>query len=160
MRPVVQSLAEAGTPFRGALYAGVILTEHGPQVLEFNARFGDPETQVIMPLIEGDLLAAMLACAEGRLQEDMLGRRSGAAACVVLAAAGYPEKPRRGDPIRGVEVAFTPDVLLFHAGTDWQDGQLSTAGGRVLGVTGLGVAFDETGRARLRFSLGSFWNRP
>ena len=142
MRPVVQALADIGTPFRGALYAGVILTEHGPQILEFNARFGDPETQVIMPLIEGDLLAALLACAQGQLEENMLSWKAGAAACVVLAAAGYPEKPRRGDPIQGIEDVSTPDVLLFHAGTDWQNGQLVTAGGRVLGVTGMAKTLD------------------
>src|SRR5262249_41459719 len=118
--------------------AGVILTEHGPQVLEFNARFGDPEAQAILPLVEGDLLAALLACADGRLQPDMLSWRQGAAACVVLAAAPYPAAPRRGDPIAGVESIDEPGVLLFHAGTAWSDGQLVTAGGRVLCVTGLG----------------------
>ena len=138
MRPVVRALAAAGTPFCGALYAGVMLTEHGPRVLEFNARFGDPEAQVILPLIEGDLLAALLACAKGRLLPDMLGWRAGAAACVVLAAAGYPEAPRRGNPIVGTEAALDEaGVLIFHAGTDWRDGSLVTAGGRVLCVTGL-----------------------
>jgi phosphoribosylamine--glycine ligase len=140
MRPVVRALADAGTPFRGALYAGVMLTADGPCILEFNARFGDPETQVILPLIEGDLLAALLACAEGRLKPDMLRWNTGAAACVVLAAAGYPESPRRGDIISGVEsAAEEPGVLVFHAGTDWRDGALVTAGGRVLCVTGLGL---------------------
>jgi phosphoribosylamine---glycine ligase len=137
IRPVVRELAADGAPFRGALYAGVILTEYGPRVLEFNARFGDPETQVIMPLIEGDLLAALLACAEGRLRPDMLSWRAGAAACVVLAAAGYPEAPRRGDPITGLEAIDEPGALLFHAGTEWDSGQIVTAGGRVLCVTGL-----------------------
>jgi phosphoribosylamine--glycine ligase len=108
-------------------------------VLEFNARFGDPETQVIMPLLEGDLLAALLACAEGRLQPDMLGWSDGAAACVVLASAGYPEAPRTGAVISGIEsAAEEPGALLFHAGTDWGKGTLITTGGRVLCVTGLG----------------------
>jgi phosphoribosylamine--glycine ligase len=138
MLPVVQALADAGTPFRGALYAGLMLTNHGPQVLEFNARFGDPETQAILPLVGGDLLAALLACAEGRLDPEMLNWRAGAAACVVLAAEGYPGTPRRNDPIAGIEAAEDPNVHLFHAGTTWQDGRLVTAGGRVLGVTGLG----------------------
>jgi phosphoribosylamine--glycine ligase len=139
MRPVVRALANAGTPFRGALYAGVILTEQGPSILEFNARFGDPETQVILPLIEGDLLEALLACAEGRLKPDMLGWNSGAAACVVLAAAGYPESPRRGDIIYGIESATEePGVLVFHAGTERRNGALVSAGGRVLCITGLG----------------------
>ncbi|HJZ46001.1 MAG TPA: phosphoribosylamine--glycine ligase [Roseiflexaceae bacterium] len=139
MLPAVRAMAAHGLPFRGALYAGVMLTEHGPHILEFNARFGDPETQVILPLIEGDLLAALLACAEGRLQPDMLRWSAGATACVVLAAAGYPEAPRAGDIISGVEsAAEEPGVLLFHAGTDWSNGALVTAGGRVLCVTGLG----------------------
>ncbi|MFN8501428.1 phosphoribosylamine--glycine ligase [Kouleothrix sp.] len=139
MLPVVRELAAAGTPFRGALYAGVMLTPHGPRVLEFNARFGDPETQVILPLLDGDLLAALSACAAGRLDEAALSWRDGAAACVVLAAHGYPAAPRRGDPIAGLEaLADLPDVLVFHAGTEWADGATVTAGGRVLCVTGLG----------------------
>jgi phosphoribosylamine--glycine ligase len=139
MWPVVRTLAAAGMRFRGALYAGVILTEHGPHILEFNARFGDPETQVILPLLEGDLLAALLACAEGRLAPNMLGWSDRAAACVVLAAANYPDTPRRGDPIFGLEtVVDFADVLVFHAGTEWVEGTTVTAGGRVLCVTGLG----------------------
>jgi phosphoribosylamine--glycine ligase len=139
MMPAVQAMAANGQPFRGALYAGVMLTQHGPRILEFNARFGDPETQVILPLVEGDLLAALLACAEGRLKPDMLRWSEGAAACVVLAAPGYPEAPRIGAVISGVEsAAEEPGVLLFHAGTDWGAGALITAGGRVLCVTGIG----------------------
>jgi phosphoribosylamine--glycine ligase len=138
MYPVVRALHEAGTPFCGALYAGVMLTEHGPQALEFNARFGDPETQALMPLIEGDLLAALLACAEGWLRGDEIGWREGAAMCVVLAADGYPEAPRVGNPISGVEAADEPGAIVFHSGTAWRDGQLVTNGGRVLGVTGVG----------------------
>jgi phosphoribosylamine--glycine ligase len=138
MYPVVRALHEAGTPFCGALYAGVMLTEHGPQALEFNARFGDPETQALMPLIEGDLLAALLACAEGWLRGDEIGWREGAALCVVLAADGYPEAPRVGNPISGVEAADEPGAIVFHSGTAWRDGQLVTNGGRVLGVTGVG----------------------
>jgi phosphoribosylamine--glycine ligase len=138
MRPVVRALAAAGTPFRGALYAGVMLTERGPRVLEFNARFGDPETQAIVPLIEGDLLPSLLACAHGRLEPGALQWSGGAAACVVLAASGYPEAPRRGDAIQGVEAADEPGALVFHAGTAWENGSLITAGGRVLCVTGLG----------------------
>ena len=139
MLPAVQAIAANNQPFCGALYAGVMLTEHGPYILEFNARFGDPETQVIMPLIEGDLLAALLACADRRLQPDMLSWGAGSTACVVLASAGYPEAPRTGDVISGVEsAAEEPGALLFHAGTDWAEGALVTAGGRVLCVTGLG----------------------
>jgi phosphoribosylamine---glycine ligase len=142
LRPALRALAAAGTPFRGALFAGLILTEHGPRVLEFNARFGDPETQVLLPLVEGDLLPALHACANGRLDPAMLSVTSGAAACVVLAAAGYPDAPRRGDPISGLEAAAGAGALVFHAGTALEDEQLVTAGGRVLGVTGLGPTID------------------
>ncbi|HEU4329372.1 MAG TPA: phosphoribosylamine--glycine ligase [Roseiflexaceae bacterium] len=142
MLPVVGALREAGTPFCGALYAGVMLTEQGPRILEFNARFGDPETQAILPLLRGDLLAALLACAEGGLQPAMLSWGEGAAACVVLAAHGYPEAPRRGDPISGVEAVEHPDTLVFHAGTALEEGRLVTSGGRVLGITGLGADLD------------------
>ena len=141
MRPAVQALERAGTPFRGALYAGLMLTEHGPRVLEFNARFGDPETQVILPLIDGDLLPALAACAgigNMPLSSDMLNWRAGAAACVVLAAHGYPAAPRRGDVITGIEALHYDDVLVFQAGTTWDQGHIVTDGGRVLGVTGLG----------------------
>ena len=139
MLPVVRALAANGTPFRGVLYAGVMLTPDGPRVLEFNARFGDPETQALMPLLEGDLLEALYACATGRLRPNMLTVRPGAAACVVLAAAGYPEAPRAGDPICGLEVvADLPGVVAFHAGTAFAQGTFTTAGGRVLCITGTG----------------------
>lgn len=144
MLPALRALKRAGTPFCGALYAGLILTEHGPRVLEFNARFGDPETQAILPLLEGDLLAALAACAgHGALSSDLLHWTGNAAACVVLAAEGYPDTPRRGDAISGIESITDPHVLIFHAGTAWKNGQLTTAGGRVLGVTGVGVTLRE-----------------
>lgn len=140
MQPVVDVLAARGTPFCGSLYAGLILTEQGPRILEFNARFGDPEAQVVLPLTEGDFLAALRACAEGRLQPGLLSRRPGYAACVVLAAAGYPEAPRRGDVINGIAEVESADLLVFHAGTAQSAAGLVTAGGRVLGVTGLGAS--------------------
>lgn len=140
MQPVVDAMAARGTPFRGALYAGVMLTAQGPRILEFNARFGDPETQVILPLINGDLLAALAACAAGDLGNTELPWASSAAACIVLAAAGYPAAPRSGDVIQGLEsVTDLGDVLVFHAGTTWESPSIVTAGGRVLCVTGLGA---------------------
>lgn len=142
MLPTIRELAARGTPFVGALFAGIMLTETGPRVLEFNARFGDPETQVLMPLLDGDLLAAMLACAEGRLDTAMLRWNGNAAACVVMASAGYPAAPRTGDVIRGLESVEPADALVFHAGTDWRDGTTVTAGGRVLGITGVGATRD------------------
>ncbi|NOK58164.1 MAG: phosphoribosylamine--glycine ligase [Chloroflexi bacterium AL-N10] len=138
IQPVVDALAKAGTPFRGALYAGVILTDAGPQILEFNARFGDPETQILLPLVEGDLLLALHACATGQLQPDRLRWYAGAAACVVLAAHGYPASPRRGDVITGIDTATAQDVLVFHAGTQQHNEELITSGGRVLAVVGRG----------------------
>ena len=142
MLPIVQALAERGTPFRGALYAGIMLTHNGPLVLEFNARFGDPEAQVVLPLLDGDLLPLLQACATGSLAGHTLDWKDGAAACVVLAASGYPDSPRRGDAIEGLESVYDPNVLIFHAGTRWEDSKIVTSGGRVLGITGLGRDVD------------------
>ena len=103
-------------------------------VLEFNCRFGDPETQVILPLLDLDLAELLLACAGGRLASESIAMRAGAAVCVVLAAEGYPERPRAGDPIDGIDVALQSGALVFHAGTDNRDGCLVTNGGRVLSV--------------------------
>jgi phosphoribosylamine--glycine ligase len=124
----------------------MMLTADGPQVLEFNCRFGDPETQPIMCLLESDLAELALACAEGRLG-DVQPRWSGRSAlCVVLASGGYPGKYRKGLPISG-NLAGGEDAVVFHAGTRFDNGQVVTAGGRVLGVTGLG---DDLGLARDR----------
>ncbi len=147
MQPVVNELARRGTPFRGVLYAGIILTADGPKVLEYNARFGDPEAQAVLPLIEGDFLEVLYDCAVGNLRPEKLRRRKGYAVCVVLCAEGYPGKPRKGDPIRGVEAIDDDKVLVFHAGTAIGPNGLCTAGGRVLGVTGLGSTL---ARARAR----------
>lgn len=146
LQPAVDALRELGTPFIGVLYAGLMLTAHGPRVLEFNARFGDPETQALLPLLESDLLEIMLASLEAGLRPDLVRWRAGAAVCVVLAAQGYPEQPRRGDAITLPE-PLPEQTLLFHAGTARQDGQLVTAGGRVLNAVGLGESF-ATARAR------------
>lgn len=125
--------------YRGVLYAGVMVTDAGPKVLEFNCRFGDPETQAILPRIDGDLLPALMACASGGLREDMLSWRSEACTCVVMAAGGYPGPYEKGDTIEGLAQAEKlDDVVVFHAGTARSDGKVVTAGGRVLGVTALG----------------------
>jgi phosphoribosylamine--glycine ligase len=143
MQPTVDELARRGTPFCGVLYAGLMLTADGPRVLEYNARFGDPEAQALLPLIESDLLAAMRDCAAGKLKPEGLKRRKGYAVCVVLAAEGYPDKPRKGDQIHGVEAVDDSNVLLFHAGTRMGPDGLATDGGRVLGVTGLGTTLKQ-----------------
>jgi phosphoribosylamine--glycine ligase len=147
MQPAVDELARRGTPFRGVLYAGIILTADGPRVLEYNARFGDPEAQAVLPLVEGDFLEVLYDCAVGSLHPEKLRRRKGYAVCVVLCAEGYPGRPRKGDLIQGVEAIDDDQLLVFHAGTAITPTGLTTAGGRVLGVTGLGATL---ARARAR----------
>jgi phosphoribosylamine--glycine ligase len=141
--PVVEEMASRGTPFIGCLYAGLMLTADGPRVLEFNCRFGDPETQTIMPRIEGDLAEALEAAATGDLGEVALGIANTAAVTVVLAAERYPEGRDAGSPIEGVEAAEAEGALVFHAGTAVRDGQLATSGGRILNVIGVGDTLEE-----------------
>ncbi|MGO0123323.1 phosphoribosylamine--glycine ligase [Desulfothermobacter acidiphilus] len=139
LEPVVRGLAAEGVVYRGALYAGLMLTKDGPKVLEFNVRFGDPETQPLLYLLQSDLLPALEATREGRLDEVELSWHPGAALCVVLAAAGYPGAARLGDEIQGLEeLAAEEEVMVFHAGTKREDGRWLTAGGRVLNVTARG----------------------
>lgn len=148
LRPTVAAMREENRPFRGLLYAGVMLTATGPRVVEFNCRFGDPETQVVLPLLRDSLLEPMLAIADGtglaRWADQGLQWDAGAAVTTVLAAEGYPDDYPKGMSIRiPEEVESAPDVLLFHAGTELRDGELVTSGGRVLAVTGLGADVAE-----------------
>ena len=138
-------LARRGTPFVGLLFAGLMLTADGPRVLEFNCRFGDPETQSVLPLVEGDLLEACAAAARRDLSSDGagLGIAPGAAVTVVVAAGDYPASGDRGSPIDGIEAAEAAGALVFHAGTAKHDGRVRTNGGRVLNVTGLGATLAE-----------------
>jgi phosphoribosylamine--glycine ligase len=133
--PILEELAKRGSPFVGLLYAGLMLTEDGPRTLEFNCRFGDPETQAILPLVEGNLLDALAAAAAGDLGGASLEAADGAAATVVLAAPGYPDAPEVGGALSGLEEAEAAGGLVFHAGTALRDGALLSAGGRVLNVT-------------------------
>jgi phosphoribosylamine---glycine ligase len=137
-RPVLAELARRRTPFVGALFAGLMLTADGPRVLEFNCRFGDPETQSLLPRLEGDLLEALAAAAHGDLGETALGASPQAAVTVVLAAPDYPERGDSGTPIDGVAEAEAAGALVFHAGTALHDSRLVTNGGRIFGVTALG----------------------
>jgi phosphoribosylamine---glycine ligase len=139
LEPAVAGLRTEGRPYRGALYAGLMLTSEGPMALEFNCRFGDPETQVIVPLLNLDLGELLLACAEGRLATESIATHPRVAVCVVLAADGYPERPRVGDPIHGIESALQTGSLVFHAGTGNRGETLVTSGGRVLSVVGTGA---------------------
>ena len=142
-RPVIAELARRGTPFVGLLYAGLMLTDEGPRVLEFNCRFGDPETQALLPRLEGDLLEALAAAAHGDLSGVALEAGPTAAVAVVLAAGGYPDDPESGIAIGGVEVAGATGALIFHAGTALRHGELVSAGGRVLNVVGTGGSVSE-----------------
>ena len=139
--PVLAELQSRGRPFVGLLYAGLMLTDAGPKVLEFNCRFGDPETQAILPRIDGDLLEALAAAAEGDLDGTAIGMSDGAAVTVVLASRDYPERGDSGTPIAGADDAAA-HALVFHAGTAMRGRQLVTNGGRVLNVTGLGPTLD------------------
>ncbi len=137
--PVLRELRRRGIEYRGVLYAGLMITRDGPKVLEFNCRFGDPETQALLPRWEGPFARTLLDCALGRLDPSLIRWRPEACVCVVMAAGGYPGIYETGDPIEGLEEAERlPDVVVFHAGTARRDGQVVTAGGRVLGVTALG----------------------
>jgi phosphoribosylamine--glycine ligase len=139
VQPILTGLAQASTPFKGCLYPGAIMTSEGPKVLEYNARFGDPETQVYMRLLTADLYALLLACVEGKLNEQSVGWHSGAAVCVVVASEGYPGAYKKGLPIAGLEAAEQVEgVIVFHAGTAIKEGELVTAGGRVLNITAVG----------------------
>jgi phosphoribosylamine---glycine ligase len=142
-RPVIEELARRGSPFVGVLFAGLMLTETGPKVLEFNARFGDPETQSIVPRIQGDLLEALAATANGDLEGVEVVVSEEAAVTIVLAGAGYPEDSDAGTPIDGIEDAEAMGGLVFHAGTALRGGRVVTNGGRVLGVTGTGATVAE-----------------
>ena len=133
--PVIAAMRAEGRTYKGCLYAGLMITKDGPKVIEFNARFGDPETQVVLPLLESDLVDIMLACADGTLQDLDIRWSSGAAVCVVMAAGGYPKSYHKGDAITGLEAAAQAGTVVFHAGTSQKDGQIVTNGGRVLGVT-------------------------
>ncbi len=141
LRPVIDEMRRRGTPFRGVLYGGLMLTDAGPKVLEFNCRFGDPETQVVLPRLASDLLPLLLASAgvtdDFKRQAQAIRWRNEAAVCVILASNGYPGPYEKGHPIKGLE-HVPEDVLVFHAGTEQANDGLVTAGGRVLGVTAVG----------------------
>ncbi len=141
LRPAVEAMAREGAPFRGVLYAGLMITDEGPMVLEFNCRFGDPEAQVVLPRMESDLVPLLLAASGAGGDLESLGEklcwRRESAVCVVLASGGYPGRYETGLPIQGLDDAGG-GVRIFHAGTDLREGQWVTAGGRVLGVTALG----------------------
>lgn len=137
LKPTVRAMAQEGRPFKGILYAGLMITKDGPRVLEYNARFGDPETQVVLPRLKTDLVRIMLAVGEEKLENMEIEWKDEACVSVVMASGGYPGHYKKGFPIQGLE-DLPGDLLVFHSGTAFQDGQIVTAGGRVLAVTALG----------------------
>ncbi len=163
--PTVRGMAEEDTPFIGVLYCGLMMTARGPQLLEYNARFGDPETQAIFLRLESDLVDALEACIDGRLSETELRWSSGAAACVIASSGGYPGAYNTGLPISGLVAASqVPGVQVFHSGTSRVANQLLTSGGRVLGVTASGESLEQAlsrayqGLAEIHFE-GMYYRR-
>ena len=137
LEPMVGAMQKEGMPYVGCLYAGLMITAEGPKVVEFNARFGDPETQVVLPLLDSDLGQVMMACATGALTADMVKWKDSSAACVILASKGYPETSSKGDVIHG-DIKQHDTTIVFHSGTKLVGEEYVTNGGRVLGVVGLG----------------------
>ena len=137
LEPMVGAMQKEGMPYVGCLYAGLMITSEGPKVVEFNARFGDPETQVVLPLLDSDLGQIMMACATGNLTAHMVKWKDSSAACVILASKGYPETSSKGDVIHG-DIKQHDTTIVFHSGTKLVGEEYVTNGGRVLGVVGLG----------------------
>ena len=133
-RPTVEAMAKEGRPFKGCLYFGLMLTPNGPKVVEYNSRFGDPETQPVLSLLETDLLDIMMACTNGTLDQLDIQWSDGAACCIVMASGGYPLDYKKGYEINGLD-SVGENVFVYHAGTKLEDGKYLTNGGRVLGVT-------------------------
>ncbi len=143
-QPIMNKMKEKGMPYKGVLYAGLMITESGLKVLEFNARFGDPETQVILPRLKTDLIDIMESCIDGKLNETNIEWENEAAVCVVIASGGYPGNYKKGELITGIkEAEAIEDVIVFHAGTSLEGENILTFGGRVLGVTSLGANIEQ-----------------
>jgi phosphoribosylamine--glycine ligase len=164
LRRTTEAMAEAGTPYRGLLYGGLMLTAGGPRMLEFNCRFGDPETEAVLPRLRTDLAEVLLACAEARLAGSKVDLSDEASVTVAVASGGYPGSYRTGFPIDGVELAGRVDgVTVFHAGTTERDGRVVTAGGRVLAVSAVGsslsAARTQAYAACERLAFEGMWYR-
>ena len=138
LQPVVDAMKAEGRTYKGCLYAGLMITKDGPKVVEFNARFGDPETQVVLPLLDSDLVEIMLSCTNGTLAQQEINWSHDAAVCVIMASGGYPGSYEKGKEITGLDEAEAAGTVVFHAGTAKKDGKIVTAGGRVLGITARG----------------------
>lgn len=137
IQPTIAALNETGNNYIGCLYCGLMLTSEGPKVVEYNCRFGDPETQVVLPLLNGDVLDLFYSAASGKINKDAVSYNGGASVCVVAASKGYPDSYEKGKVITGIENAESEEVIVYHAGTKEEDGKILTNGGRVLGVTSI-----------------------
>jgi phosphoribosylamine--glycine ligase len=160
VRPAIHAIAELGIPYMGVLYAGIMITSEGIKTIEFNCRLGDPETQVILPMLESDLVPLLLGATEGNLASVPVKWRQGASTCVVAASGGYPSTFEIGKPISGLEEANAqPNCAVFHAGTSLKDDKVVTSGGRVLSVTGFGdTVMDSVANAYLGVGCIQFEN--
>ena len=150
LQPVVDVMSRLGSPFQGVLYAGLMVADGVPYVLEFNARMGDPETQVVLPLLKTDFLDIIEAVVDHRLEQVPVEWHAGHAVCVVMTSAGYPGAYEVGEPIRGLDHLDPQRTMVFHAGTAKHGPQIVTAGGRVLGVTGRGTSLTDAQAAAYR----------
>lgn len=144
LRPTIEGIRKEGNPYRGVLYAGLMITKKGPQVLEFNARFGDPEAQPLMMLLSSDLIRILISCSEGNLHSNQVLFREGASVCVVVASRGYPGHYEKGALIYGLNKISDPEIQVFQTGTAIKDRKVLTNGGRVLGITAYGRNIKET----------------
>lgn len=135
IEPVLEGMKKEGRKFSGCLYAGLMITSEGPKVIEFNCRFGDPETQAVLPLVGGDFLKLLYSAASGKLDKKAVNFPGGTAVCVVAVSGGYPGSYKKGLEILGLEDTDTAELIVFHAGTSWKEDRILTSGGRVLGVT-------------------------
>jgi len=153
IRPTLDGMRTDGKPYKGCLYVGLMMTPDGPKVVEFNCRLGDPETQVVVPLLETDLYELLHACAAGTLGSIKLKHHKASAVCVVIASRGYPDTYETGKPISGLDsVATETGVVVFHAGTRLENGKIVSSGGRVLGVTAVGFGDDLEGTINSAYS--------
>ena len=153
IRPTLEGMRADGKPYKGCLYVGLMMTAEGPKVVEFNCRLGDPETQVVVPLLETDLLELLYACAAGTLRSVKLKHHKASAVCVVIASRGYPDTYETGKPISGLDsILKEADIVVFHAGTRQENGKIVTSGGRVLGVTAIGFEDDLEGTINCAYS--------
>jgi phosphoribosylamine--glycine ligase len=146
VEPTLRGMASEGAPFKGVLFVGLMIDRGVPRVLEFNVRFGDPEATVLVPMLDGDWFALLDGAARGDLSRAGAKTRSGAAVAIVMAAEGYPAKPRVGDAIAGLDAPLAPGAFVFHAGTKADAGAIVTAGGRVLTVGAVAPSFAEAHR--------------